>query len=94
MTRIPTLQTIVTVQWECNKRPGVERQCDVAVEFTFDGVDDFEVLAAEIVGEDSEAEPCGIDDHTFDLLIDEATIERAAEVYGDWLSGQDGSDDY
>jgi hypothetical protein len=91
MFHSPTLQTTVTVQWECNKRHGVERQCDVAVEFAFDGVDDFEVLGADIVGG---GEPYGIADHVFDLLVDEATIEVAAEVYGDWLSGQDGSDDY
>ena len=93
-TYIPTLQTTVTVQWECNKHPGFEHECQVLVDFTFDGVDDFEVLGAEIVGEDSEAEPCGISAECFDDLVDQATIERAAEVYGDWLSGQDDSREY
>jgi len=91
MFHSPTLQTIVTVQWECNKQRGVERQCDVAVEFAFDGVDDFEMQAADIIGG---GEPYGISAECFDALVDAATIEVAAEVYGDWLSGQDGSDDY
>jgi hypothetical protein len=88
LTHLPTLTTTVNVQWECDKRPGVERDCDVLVEFTFDGVDDFEVLGAEIVGG---GEPYGISTDCFDDLVDAATIEVAAEVYGDWLSGQDGN---
>lgn len=91
MTHSPNLSTTVHVMWECDKRIGVERECDVAVEFTFDGVDDFEMMSAEIVGG---GEPYGIADHLFDALVDEAAIEVAAEVYGDWLSGQDGSPEY
>ena len=71
-----------------NKQRGIERECDVDVEFTFDGVDDFEVLGADIVGG---GEPYGISAECFDDLVDQATIERASEVYGDWLSGQDDS---
>jgi len=89
MTHLPNLSTTVHVMWECDKR--IERECDVAVEFTFDGVDDFEVTAAEIVGG---GEPYGIRTDIFDDLVDEATIEVAPEVYGDWLSGQDDSPDY
>jgi hypothetical protein len=91
MTRSPTLSTTVHVMWECDKRIGVERECDVAVEFTFDGVDDFEMQAAEIVGG---GEPYGIRTDIFDDLVDAATIEVAPEVYGDWLSGQDDSREY
>ena len=79
MTRSPTLSTTVHVMWECDKRIGVERYCDVAVEFTFDGVDDFEMVSAEIVGG---GEPYGICTDIFDDLVDAATIEVAAEVYG------------
>jgi hypothetical protein len=87
MYRIPTLTSTVTVQWECPK--GVERECDVVVEYTFDNVDDLDVLSAEIVGGGS---PYGIDAATFDELVDAAVAERASEAYGDWLSGQDGND--
>lgn len=86
MFHSPTLTTTVTVQWECSVRHGVERQCDVVVEYTFDGVDDLDVLSADIVGG---GEPYGIADHLFDALVDDAVAERAAEAYGDWLSGQE-----
>ena len=87
----PTLTTTVTVQWECNKRPGVERQCDVVVEYTFDGVDDVDVLAADIVRTDvfdGDDAPYGISEQDFDALVDEAVAERAHDAYADWLSGQ------
>lgn len=87
----PTLTTTVNVQWDCNERYGVERECDVVVEFTFDGVDAVDVLSADIVGG---GEPYGIADHIFDMLVDEAVAERAADAYADWLSGQDDSREY
>lgn len=88
MYRTPTLTSLVSVQWQCPK--GLDRECDVTVEYTFDGVDDLEVLAADVAGG---VEPYGIDPDAFDALVDAAVAERAAEAYGDWLSGQDGSDD-
>tara|TARA_R110000822_G_scaffold3973_12_gene17096 strand:- start:1622 stop:1888 length:267 start_codon:yes stop_codon:yes gene_type:complete len=87
MFRTPTLTSLITVQWECHL--GVERTADVVAEYTFDGVDDLEVLGADIVGG---GEPYGIRPDIFDALVDAAVAERAAEAYGDWLSGQDGSE--
>lgn len=87
MFRTPTLTSLVTVQWECHL--GVERQCDVVAEYTFDGVDDLEVLGADIV---DDIEAWCIDQESLDALVDAAVAERAAEAYGDWLSGQDGSE--
>ena len=88
MHRIPTLTSTVTVQWECPDCL-IKRQCVVVADYTFDNVDDLEVLSAEIVGGGS---PYGIDAATFDELVDAAVAERASEAYGDWLSGQDGND--
>jgi hypothetical protein len=89
MFYIPTLFSTVTVQWECPK--GIERQCDVVAEYNFDNVDDLEVLGADIVGG---GEPWGIDQESFDALVDAAVAEVASEAYGDWQSGLDGSGEY
>lgn len=88
MHRIPTLTSTVNVMWECPK--GIERDVDVLVEFTFDGVDDLDILAAEILGE---GEPYGISEDRFDGLVDAAVADCATDAYNDWLSGQDGSED-
>ena len=90
MYRTPTLTSTVTVRWDCVEL-GIERQCDVVVEYTFDGVDDLEVLAADIVGG---GVPEGIHPDAFDDLVDAAAAQAAPVAYGDWLSGQDGSDSY
>ena len=79
--------TTVNVQWEDPK--GIERDCDVLVEFMYDG--DVDVLSADIVGG---GEPYGISESDFDDLVDAAVAERAPEAYADWLSGQDDSKEY
>lgn len=89
MFYIPTLFSAVTVQWQCPM--GIERQCDVVAEFTFDNVDDLEVLGADIVGG---GEPYGIGQESFDALVDAAVAEVASVAYGDWQSGLDGSGEY
>ena len=81
------ITTTVNVQWE--DRKGTERDCDVVVEFLYDG--DVDILSADIVGG---GEPYGISDSDFDDLINGAVAERAPEAYADWLSGQDDSKDY
>ena len=81
-----TLNTTVNVMWEDYK--GVEHDCDVDVTYTYNGADDLQVLAA-----DAQGEPYGIDERSFDDLVDQAVFERADDDYADWLSGQDGSDD-
>jgi hypothetical protein len=81
------LTSTVNVQWEDPK--GIERDCDVLVEYTYDG--DVDVLSADIIeGE----EPYGISESDFDDLVDAAVAERAPEAYADWLSGQDDSKEY
>ena len=89
MYRTPTLTSTVTIRWDCVEL-GIERQCDVVVAYTFDGVDDLEVLAAIVGG----GVPYGIGPESFDALVDAAAAEAAPVAYGDWLSGQDGSDSY
>lgn len=87
MFHIPTLTSAVTVQWQCPK--GIKRTADVVAEYTFDNVDDLEVLGADIVGG---GEPYGIDQERFDALVDEAVAAVASLAYGDWQSGLDGSE--
>jgi hypothetical protein len=89
MFRTPTLTSAVSIQWKCPL--GVERTADVVAEYTFDGVDDLEVLGADIV---DDIDAWCIDQESLDALVDAAVAERAPEAYGDWLSGQDGSDSY
>ena len=87
MFHIPILSSTVSIQWKCPL--GVERTADVVGEYTFDGVDDLEVLGADII---DDIEAWGIDQESLDALVDAAVAERAAEAYGDWLSGQDVSE--
>jgi hypothetical protein len=81
------LTTTVNVQWEDTK--GIERDCDVVVEYMYNG--DVDVLSADIV---EAGEPYGISESAFDALVDAAVAERAPEAYADWLSGQDDSKEY
>jgi hypothetical protein len=86
MFRTPILSSTVTVQWKCPL--GVERTADVVVEYTFDGHRCIH-QCTDIV---DDIEAWGIDQESLDALVDAAMAERAAEAYGDWLSGQDGSE--
>jgi hypothetical protein len=90
MHRIPTLTSTVTVQWECPDCL-IKRQCVVVADYTFDNVDDLEVLNADIV---DGGEPRCISQENFDALVDAAVAEVASVAYGDWQSGLDGSEDY
>lgn len=89
MSRIADLTRTVTVTWEDEK---AERSCDVVVEYEYDGADHFEITGIDLV-DGSYEDPYGISIDAFEALICDAVVERAAEDYGDWLSGQDGSED-
>jgi hypothetical protein len=90
MFRAATLHRTVSVTWETKL---AELTCDVAVTYEYDGANHFEVLEADIVGNPDGDAPYGITEDAFDALVDAAVIERCAEDYGDWLSGQDGQED-
>jgi len=83
------ITTTVNVQWEDPK--GIERDCDVIVEFLYDG--DVDIFSADIVNAEG-GEPYGISESDFDALVDAAVAEQAPEAYADWLSGQDDSKEY
>jgi len=60
-------------------------------DYTFDNVDDLEVLGADIV---DGGEPRCISQESFDALVNTAVAAVASVAYGDWQSGLDGSEDY
>jgi hypothetical protein len=90
MFKAATLHCIVPITWETQMN---ELTCDVAVTYEHNGADHFEVLDADILDNPDGDVPYGIREDIFDALVDAAVIERCAEDYGDWLSGQDGQED-
>jgi hypothetical protein len=62
------------------------------VTYEYNGADHFDVLDAEILNNPDGDVPYGIREDIFDAMVDAAVIERCAEDYGDWLSGQDGQE--
>lgn len=89
MSRLATLERTVTIIWEDAK---AERQCDVRVVYQYDGDKDFAVMEQDIL--DGNEVPYGLTENVFDALVDSATLEYAAEDYGNWLSGQDDAREY
>lgn len=90
MSRLATLERTVTIVWEDIK---AERQCDVRVVYQYDGDKDFAVMEQYIVSDETSDAPYGLTEDIFNGMVDNATLEYAADDYADWLSGQDGGDD-
>ena len=81
MALTANLSTTVTLSW-VNRR-GCDRDCEVNVDYTFDGGDDLRIKASEIVGD------CDLGEWAFDELLWEAVMDRAVEAYPEWLADRD-----
>lgn len=72
------LSTTVNVCWETPRH--AERDCDVEVDYTFDG-DDLRITGTRFIGSVD-----GIGEYELDELVWEAVNEQADEAYSEWLS--------
>lgn len=77
MTLTAKLSGTVTINWTTQR--GVERDCDVEVEYTFDGKDDLRIISARPLWDVN-----GIGDRDFDELVDAAVFDLAHDAYGEW----------
>ena len=73
-----TLKTTVNVCWETPRHH--ERDCDVEVDYTFDG-DDLRIIGTRFLGSTD-----GIGEWELDELVWEAVSEDADQEYAEWLA--------
>lgn len=73
-----TFSATVLIAFE--DRRGHECDCEVNVEYTFDGKDDLRILSSELLG------PANISDWELDELIWEAAFDHAFDAYPEWLA--------
>lgn len=78
MAKTAKLFATVTIYW-INRR-GAECDCNVEVDYTFDGANDLNVIKACAVYVDADTIP------DFDDLVWQAVSEYADEAYGEWAS--------
>ena len=62
---------------------GRDCDCEVNVDYSFDGDDDLRILHADCLTE------CDIGDYELDELIWEATMDKAIDAYPEWLAEYD-----
>ena len=77
MAHIATLTGTVLVAFE--DRRGHDCDCEVNVDYTFDG-DDLRILKSEVLG------PANISDWEMDELIWDAAYDHALDHYPEWLA--------
>lgn len=70
------LFTTVSICWETPA--GYERDCDVEVDYTFDG-EDLRIIKAKPIGT-----PSGVGEWEFDELVWEAVNQEADQAYAEW----------
>ena len=79
--RMATLETTVNIKWVNHK--GCDRDCDVEVEYDFDGDDHLEIIKARTVGS------CDLSSWEFDEAVHEAVADEAPEAFAEWLAERD-----
>lgn len=77
MAHTATLSGTVLIAFE--DRRGRDCDCEVNVDYTFDG-DDLRIISSELLG------PANISDWELDELIWEAAYDHALDSYPEWLA--------
>ena len=70
--------TTVIIAFEDTR--GYDCDCEVNVDYTFDGDDDLRIIRSECLSD------CDISDCELDELIWEATMDKAIDAYPEWLA--------
>jgi hypothetical protein len=73
-----TAKFSATVLIAFEDRRGNDCDCEVNVDYTFDGEDDLRILSSELLG------PANISEWELDELIWEAAFDHALEAYPEW----------
>lgn len=76
----PTAKLSGTVLIAFEDRRGHDCDCEVNVEYTYDGEDDLRILSSELLT------PANISDWELDELIHEAAFDHAVDAYPEWLA--------
>lgn len=77
MSLTAKLSGTVYVTWTTPR--GIDRECDVEVQYEFDGRDDLKIISARPMWEVT-----GIGEREFDELVDAAVFDLAHDAYGEW----------